>query len=341
MVHQTSSDAGEARAFHDSLVVIDALNTSIMDAELLQRLHQAGVTAINYTITCTHGFHDTVRIMRNVDLLLEQYADIALRVDSAEDIERAKREGKVGIIYGTQNGVPIEDDPRNISSLRASGLRILQLTYQMRNLIAEGCLERTNGGLSTYGLAVVKELNRQRILIDLSHVGDASTMETIEVSERPPAITHACTRAVFDHPRNKPDDAIKAIGEAGGMFGVAAYPFLVDGESPTLDKMIDHVLHVVSLIGIDKVGIGLDFAENQPKDWLDTPRWGGSTTGQERWMYGSDEWPRTYPAGIGEVTEIPNITAGLLARGFTREETAKVMGGNWLRFLRESWQSTP
>jgi membrane dipeptidase len=264
-------------------------------------------------------------------------------VRSVADIHRARAEGKVGIISGTQNGTPIESDTRLIWALRELGVRIIQLTYSARNLIAEGCMELTNGGLSHFGRAAVREMNRLGIVVDLSHVGSASTLDTIDWSEAPVVVSHAGVRALRDHPRNRTDEELRNLAVRGGVIGIVGWSaFLRDpADGPaTLDDLLNHLDHAVNLIGIEHVGLGLDFTTGQPVTFTDTEAWGGAHfAAQSRAGWNSAAvWPVPYPDGIASIDDLPNITAGLLARGYGKEDTRKVLGGNFLRIFEQIWQ---
>ena len=196
----TESARGRARAeaLHHDAIVIDALDVSVMDRTHLAHMRDGGVTAANYTLTLGdgHDFREAVDRIVAVDEHLAANADLARRVTSVADIRAAKGDGVVGLIYGFQNSTPFEGDERLVGVFAALGVRIVQLAYMTANLLADGCLEPRNAGLTEFGRAVTRELNRNRMLIDLSHVGDRSTLEAIDASETPVAFTHANARAL-------------------------------------------------------------------------------------------------------------------------------------------------
>jgi membrane dipeptidase len=204
MTSPTTTPALEerARALHERAIVIDCLDVSQHDAIHWQNMKQGGVTAANVTITATADFKETCRLIANFNNRIEAHSDLVMRVRTVADIFEAKRTGRVGMIYGFQNATPIEGDLRFIQLFRDMGIRIFQLTYMSANLVGDGCLEPRNGGLTKFGEAVVQELNKRRILIDLSHVGHRTTMDAIERSAGPVAFSHACARALCKNPRN-------------------------------------------------------------------------------------------------------------------------------------------
>jgi membrane dipeptidase len=162
-------------------------------------------------------------------------------------------------VYYAQNASPIQDDLTRVKTLHDMGVRIVQLTYNTRNLVGDGCLERTNAGLSQFGVDLVGALNDARTLVDVSHCGPATTLDAITLSKRPVAITHSSCRAVFDHPRSKSDAILRAMADRGGVVGIFQInPYLGPKERNTLDDFLRHVDHAVKVAGIDHVGIGSD-----------------------------------------------------------------------------------
>jgi membrane dipeptidase len=339
---------------HLRAIVIDALDVSVMDRAHLERMRRGGVTAANYTITLGDGleFEETVRAIRAMDAVLEANADIVRGVRAVADIQAAKREGRVGIIYGFQNATPFGRDERLVGVFHALGVRIVQLAYMTGNLLADGCLEPRDAGLTLFGRAIIDELNRLGLLVDLSHVGERSTREAIDHSAKPVAFTHANVRAIANTPRNKRDDALRALAERGGVVGFTSLPGFVanDPREATLHRYLDHIDYAVELIGVEHAGIGLDFTEGHREGSLQptSPRWGGANVpdGTAGLAVMLPEIPadliaelvyRPYATGIAASDEIPNITEGLLRRGYADDDVLAIMGGNWLRLFGEVW----
>ena len=255
---------------YDSSVVIDALNVSNWDSPAVYRsLHDGGVNAINATITVWESYREC---MDNIKAWLRRFRTEPRLVQamSVRDILDAKEKGNVGVVFGWQNASPIENDLDRLALFHALGVRIIQVTYNERNLLGNGCYERTDEGLSNFGVDAVREMNRLGILIDLSHVGDRTTLDAAELSDQPVACTHANARAFFDHVRNKTDDALGLIAQRGGVIGANAFPpFLRKGFESTLDDYVDAIDDLVERVGIDHVGIGTDFTQDQPKSFFD------------------------------------------------------------------------
>src|SRR5262245_1712866 len=214
-----------AAALYQDAIVIDGLDTSRWGSEAVYRdLRDGGVTAINATIAIWDDFRSTLENVTNWLAWFERYAAFIRPVRSVADVHAAKRERRAGVILGWQNATPIENDLRRLALFHRLGVRIIQVTYNQRNLLGNGCYERVDEGLSHFGRAAVREMNRLGILIDLSHVGDRTVLDTIEHSEAPVAFTHANARSQHDHPRNKTDEAIKRLVEKGGVVGANAFP---------------------------------------------------------------------------------------------------------------------
>ena len=227
-----------ARRLYDDAVVIDGLNVSEWDSDAVyESLNEGGVAAINATIATWENYRETLDHISRWLARFRERSDRVLQVETVEDIHRAKREGKTGVILGWQNTSPIENRLDRLELFHRLGVRIAQVTYHERNLLGDGCMERQDGGLTNFGVDAVKEMNRVGILIDLSHVGMATTMDSIEVSDKPVAITHANAKSYYDHRRNKTDEAIKLMAEKGGVIGSTCIrTFLRNSFSSTLVK---------------------------------------------------------------------------------------------------------
>ena len=181
----------------------------------------------------------------------------------AEDILEAKRRNKVGFVFGFQNCSPIEDRIANIETLHKLGVRIMQLSYNIRSLLATGCYEDKDSGITRFGKQAIKEMNRVGMVIDMSHCAEQSTLEAIELSERPIAITHANPNFFHDALRNKSDNVLNALGDSGGILGFSMYPFhLKNGSYCTLDEFCQMIAKIVDMMGIDNVALDSDLCEN-------------------------------------------------------------------------------
>jgi len=237
-------------------------------------------------------------------------------------------------VFHFQNGAPIEYDLNLLEVYHRLGVRAIQLTYNVKNQIGDGCLERTNAGLSDLGIAAIKEMNRLGILVDLSHTGEQTTLDAMDASEKPVVFTHANVKAVCDHPRNLTDKQMRKLADVGGVMGLNGFPAFVraDTPAPTLDHLLDHLDYIVKKIGIDHAGLGLDYFHAPLADY------------QKRLVSG--EWkprdypppPWNYPQGIEDASRLGAIAPAMARRGYSDEDIMKVVGGNYLRVFRSVWQ---
>lgn len=323
------------RAFHDGLIVIDALQASNWDRELLEELRAGGVTAVHVTLAFWEDARAALGNIGRWRRLFEDHADLVAPVRAADDIEEAKRTGRTGVILGFQNASPIEDDLALIGIFHELGVRVMQLTYNNQSLIGAGCYEAADAGISRFGREVIGEMNRVGMAIDMSHSAELTTLQAIDISERPVAITHANPLSFHKGLRNKSDRVLKALAESGGMLGFSTYPFHIGGSGVSLDAFCGMVADTAELMGVDHIGIGTDMCRKHSSaylDWMRSGRWSRETDGGEAGAAGGG-WP-DWPEWFRSPADFPNITRGLLDRGFSETDVAKIMGGNWLAFFR-------
>ena len=327
----------ESSDVYGQSVVFDGLNVSNWDSpDVFRSLDTGRVTGINATMAIWENFREAMDNMAGWVHRFETHQDTLIQARTSNDILQAKEQGKVGVVLGWQNSSPIENDLDRLALFHALGVRIIQITYNERNLVGNGCYERTDEGLSRFGQDLVREMNRLGILIDLSHVGDQTTLDAAEMSEQPVACTHANARAFFDHPRNKTVDALRLITERGGVIGANAFPpFLRNGFESTIHDYVDAIDDLVERVGIDHVGIGTDYTQNQPKAFFD---WIFSQQGTKL-MDVSDAYPENllHPSGMETPDSLSNVATELQGRGYRSEDIEKVLGGNWLRLFSQVW----
>ena len=335
-----SSDKSTADLYRDA-VVVDGLNVSNWDSDAVFRSLQAGgVTAINATVVSWENFVQTVDNLAEWDVRFRERADTVMLIRTADDILEAKQKGKTGIILGFQNATPIEDRLDRLATFHRLGVRIIQVTYHERNLLGDGCYEPRGGGLSNFGVDAVAEMNRLGILIDLSHVGERTTVDVIEASEKPVSCTHANAKPYYDVPRNKTGEALRLLAERGGVVGATCInTFLRTGTGSTLEDYVDAIDDMVERIGIDHVGIGTDFTQDQPGSFW---RYISSQQGTKFPAKYIDpevryDMMQLYPKGLETPDELPALADALVARGYRWSDVEKVLGGNWVRLFREVW----
>lgn len=326
-------------SFHDGLIVVDALQASAWDRELLEEWRAGGVTAVNVTLVYWEDARATLDRIGDWHRLFERHGDLVMPARTAWDIEEAKRQGKTAVIFGLQNCSPIEDDLALVQVFNELGVKVMQLTYNNQSLIGAGCYEKVDAGISRFGREVIREMNRVGMLIDLSHSAEFTSLQAIEISERPVAITHANPLSFHHGIRNKSETLLKALAESGGMLGFSTYPFHIGGSDCTLEAFCGMVADTVELMGIDRVGIGSDMCRKHDRaylDWMRSGRWSKELDSGEARSAGTG-WP-DYPAWFRTPADFPNITEGLLDKGFAEDEVAKIMGGNWLAFFRDAFR---
>lgn len=327
-------------ALHNELVVIDGLQYSNWNRTIFEQLREGGVSMVHATIVYHEQIRDTLKRIAEWNLHFENNTDLIMPVRSTADIRLAKQLGKVGIMFGAQNCSPIEDDIGMVEVMRELNMMIMQLTYNNQSLLASGCYEAVDSGVTRFGKQVIQEMNRVGMVIDMSHSAERSTLEAIELSQRPIVISHANPNSFHQAKRNKSDTVLRALGESGGLLGFSLYPFhLKNGSDCTLDDFCNMVAHTADLMGIDHIGIGTDLCQEQPLSVLEWMR-NGSWSKEKDYGEGSKnnaDWPKPLQ-WFRDSRDFPNITNGLLQRGFNNDEVAKVMGLNWLHFLDEALQ---
>ena len=261
--------------------------------------------------------------------------------ESSEDLRTAKREGKFGIFYHFQGPTPLGWDMDRVWYHKEFGLGVLQMAYNTRNPYANGITERVDGGLSIMGQKLVKTCNEARVIVDVSHTGAKSAMDTIDACSEPVIMSHANARGQIESPRNVSDDLIKAIAATGGFVGAVAYPaFVSKNKKPTMDDMVAMIDYTVQLVGPDHVTMGLDYDATtygvMPEEKIE---------GIYKLMVSSGAWdpsaypppPYYYPEGMELPNTLYNLTGALLARGYSEEDLAKIWSGNWMRVMDKVW----
>jgi membrane dipeptidase len=317
---------------HDESVVIDGLIIAKWEKAIFEDMRRGGLTAANCTVSVWEGFNDTVANIADMKKLIRENGDMVSLVRSTEDILDAKRKGKTGIILGFQNAHAFEDNLGYIEAFADMGVRVVQLCYNTQNLVGTGCYER-DGGLSGFGREVIAEMNRVGIMVDLSHVGGATSEEAILASTKPVCYSHCLPSGLKEHPRNKSDEQLRFIADRGGFIGVTMFPpFLKRGIEATVDDYVEAIDYVINLVGEDCVGIGTDFTQGYDKGFFD---WITHDKGRHRRL--TNFGRIINPEGIRTIGEFPNLTDAMERAGWTESRIRKVMGGNWVNTFREVW----
>lgn len=322
---------------HKSALVIDALQCSDFNREILLEAQAGGVTAISASSVLWENFRGGIDYISMWRQKLAENADIAKPIRTLADLDTAKAQGKVGIIYGWQNTSPVEDRLDYFAIFKDLGVNIMQLTYNTQNFFGAGYLEERDTGLTGFGREAVDAMAEAGILIDLSHVGVQTSLDTIAHSPKPVAITHCLPRALKDVPRNKPDEVFQACAEMGGVIGTSLFaPGLAAGNDAKVSDVIDAMEHTLNMVGEDHVAIGTDFNHNRarPGPWL---IWANMDKGTGRTLTEFGSAKISKPEGIRRNDEFPNLTAEMQRRGWSDERILKILGGNWKRLFGQVW----
>jgi membrane dipeptidase len=313
----------------------------------LHDVRASGLTAVNLTVngrpgSYAHDYDETVRQIAYWSAEIAAHPNIFLQVLRTVDIAEAKRSGRLGIIYGFQDATPIAEDLDRVDTFRNLGVRIFQLTYNRRNLVGDGCLESGNAGLSEFGRKLVSRLNERKLLVDLSHAGERTTLEAIEASKTPIAISHTGCAALVPNPRNKTDRELRKLADKGGYVGIYLMPFLRSQGQPMADDLIRHIEHAIDVCGEDHVGIGTDGSissvavtsefKKQYADVINERRkLGISAPGEDPNVY-------TFIPDLNSADRFAHIAELLSGQRHSDRRIEKILGGNCARLLHEVWE---
>ena len=320
-------------------ITIDCLQYCNWSRDIFEQMREGGLDAVHVTVAYHEDFRQTVDRISQWNRLLDQYSDLIQPGRTADDVLRARDTNKTAIFYGFQNCSPIESDIDLVEICHQLGARFMQLSYNNQSLLATGCYESDDPGITRMGKQVIAEMNRVGLVVDMSHSAERSTLEAIECSTRPIAITHANPSRWHPALRNKSDSVLRALSESGGMIGFSLYPHhLAEGSACTLDNFCQMIADTADDMGIDHIGIGSDLCQNQPDsvvEWMRNGRW----TREKDFGEGSKASPGfpDQPAWFKDNREFPSLRAGLKKVGLNDAAVNAVMGDNWLRFFEKSF----
>jgi len=313
---------------------IDNLQYAKWSEKVFRQMRQGGMDAVHVTICYHENFRETVANIERWNRWFELFPDLIFQGRTGDDVRLARETNRTAIFFGFQNPSPIEDDIGLVEICHTLGVRFMQLTYNNQSLLATGCYEAEDAGVTRMGKQVIQEMNRIGLVVDMSHSGERSTLEAIEISSRPIAITHA--NPAFWHPalRNKPDMVLKALGETKGMFGFSMYPHHLKGGSDCkLESFCEMIARTAEIMGPENIGLGSDLCQDQPDnvvEWMRVGRWTKEIDFGEG-SAGDAGFP-AMPSWFKDNRDFANIEKGLLDFGFSEPEIAGIMGENWLRF---------
>jgi microsomal dipeptidase-like Zn-dependent dipeptidase len=313
---------------------IDCLQYANWSEKIFRQMREGGVDAVHVTIAYHENFRETVLNIERWNRWFERFPDLIFQGRTGDDVRRARETDRTAIFFGFQNPSPTEDDIGLVEIVHTLGARFMQLSYNNQSLLATGCYETEDPGITRMGRQFIKEMNRVGLVIDMSHSAERSTLEAIEISERPIAITHA--NPSFWHPalRNKSDEVLRALAQSGGMLGFSTYPHhLKDKSACTLESFCEMIARTSELMGPDRIGIGTDLCQDQPDsvvEWMRVGRWTKAIDYGEGSRDNAGFPPM--PSWFADNRDFGNIEAGLRQVGFDADGVAAVMGKNWLNF---------
>ena len=328
---------------NERVLVIDGAEHHVWTREVFEMLRAGDISAVNVTCAIWENARQTLEDLGHWNRMFEEHSDLIVKAGKAEEIKLAYEQNKTAIVLGFQNTSPIEDNIDFVGLFANLGVRIIQLTYNTQNLVGSSCYEPHDGGLTSFGDDLIKEMNQHGILIDMSHTGERTSMDTIEASSKPVAITHANPKFIKDTQRNKSDNMLKALADSGGVLGLAAYPHLF-ASNATVKQFCEMVHRTVDLMGIQHVGIGTDqhlgFSPGAKKFWVQGRFSRHVPSFMTSQGFLSSDWDGEdvqWASWIETPADMQNIVRGLREYGFGHEEVEAIMGGNWLRLFEETF----
>ena len=315
---------------------IDNLQYCNWSRQIFEINREAKLDAVHVTIVYHEDYDELVLEIKKWKKLFEENSDLILSGKNFKDIDKAQRENKTAIFFGFQNCSPIEDDIDLVEKVHELGCRFMQMTYNNQSLLATGCYEKIDSGVTNFGRETIKEMNRVGIVVDMSHSAEKSTFDAIEISEKPIAITHA--NPSFWHPakRNKSNDLLKTLSQSGGMLGLSLYPHhLKNNTDCTLQSFCEMTARTAEIMNIKSIGIGSDLCLDQPDsvvEWMRNGTWSKSKNYGE----GSKNRPGfpKQPGWFKDARGFENLEKGLMKIGFSEDETNGILGNNWFNFYK-------
>ncbi|MCZ6579059.1 MAG: membrane dipeptidase [Gammaproteobacteria bacterium] len=314
---------------------IDALQYANWSEKIFRQMREGDVDAVHVTIAYHENFRETVANIEQWNSFFERFAELIFQGKTGDDVRLARKSGRTAIFYGFQNPSPMEDDIRLVEILHTLGARFMQLTYNNQSLLGSGCYETNDTGITRMGKEVIEEMNRVGLVVDMSHSAERSTLEAMEISSRPIVITHANPGFWEPALRNKSQAVLEGLAQTGGMLGFSLYPHhLKDKGDCSLESFCQMIARTAEIMGVDHIGLGSDLCQDQPDsvvEWMRAGRWTKKIDYGEGSANNAGFPPM--PGWFKDNRDFNNIEQGLLDVGFNAEDTAKVMGNNWLGFF--------
>ena len=315
---------------------IDNLQYCNWSRKIFEINRDAQLDAIHVTIVYHEDYDELLLQIKKWDDLFKENSDLIFLGSSIEDIKKARLENKTAIFFGFQNCSPIEDNINLVEKVHELGCRFMQLTYNNQSLLATGCYEKIDSGVTNFGREAIKEMNRVGIVVDMSHSAEKSTFDAIEISEKPIAITHA--NPAFWHPakRNKSNDLLQTLGDSGGMLGLSLYPHhLKNNTNCTLESFCEMTARTAEIMNVKNIGIGSDLCLEQPDSVVEWMR-NGTWSNNKNYGEGSKNKPGfpKQPDWFKDARGFQNLENGLRKVGFSEDETNGILGNNWFNFYK-------
>ena len=311
-------------------------NIVIGSRDIFKINREAGLDAVHVTIVYHEDFEELQQETEKWKNLFKDNSDLIFFGENFKDIEKANEEKRTAIFFGFQNCSPIEDDINLVEKVHKLGCRFMQLTYNNQSLLATGCYEKIDSGITNFGREVIKEMNRVGIVIDMSHSAEKSTFDAIEISEKPIAITHSNPSYWHAAKRNKSSNLLKILSESGGILGLSLYPHhLKDNTNCTLESFCEMVARTAEIMSVNNIGIGSDLCLNQPDKVVEWMR-NGTWSKKKNYGEGSKNKPGfpKQPKWFEDARGFANLEVGLKRVGFSEEETNGILGNNWYNFYK-------
>ena len=315
---------------------IDNLQYCNWSREVFKINREAELDAVHVTIVYHEDYDELLKRVDEWKIHFKDNSDLIFHGKNYKDIEKAKEQKKTAIFFGFQNCSPIEDDINLVEKVHQLGCKFMQLTYNNQSLLATGCYEKTDSGVTNFGKEVIKEMNRVGIVIDMSHSAEKSTFDAIEISDKPIAITHANPLFWHNAIRNKSNDLLKTLSQSKGMIGLSLYPHhLKDGTNCSLENFCEMTAKTADLIGAKNIGIGSDLCLRQPDKIVEWMR-NGTWTKTKNFGEGSKNKPGfpKQPIWFEDARGFKNLESGLKKIGFNKVEVEGILGNNWYNFYK-------
>jgi len=340
-VHPADSLFADERAlrFHQDNLVFDGLAIAyVLDEKYTRRAIEGGVNAANVTFALEENWDKTLENFERHLAKIDR-SPLLMLCKTADDVLAAKDKGKLGIVIGTQGASMIENQEQfwRLEAMTRMGLRFLGLAYTTSNAFGDGCGEKRDAGLTYLGEELISLVNTLPLMLDLSHCGHRTRAEATALA-RAPVCTHSNSDRLRPNGRNTSDATVKAMSAKGGMVGVCGLPQSLADETPTLDDLLDHIDHFVKLVGVDHVGIGMDYVEAfQDSPNVIAPPSVVTWRTRRPDIFGplSAFGRQSYPIGVESISKLPNLTQGLFDRGYSEADVKALLGGSWLRAMRK------